>query len=67
MADPAFREEPALSLDYAGEREVLALLEEALGQPPKARWRWLDWKLRERAAIGRRVAHLLKLVEARGE
>lgn len=67
VSDPAFSEDRVVDLDRAGEREVLALLEEALGQPPAARRRWLAWKLGERAAIGRRVAHLLSLVEPHGE
>ena len=66
MPDPVLREE-SINLDRAGEREVLALLKEVLGEHPTARWKWLERKLSERAAVGRRVVYLLSLVEARNE
>lgn len=52
-------------LDARAERELLQLLEEALGQPRELRRAWLESKLKERAAVGRKLKDLIDLAESR--
>ena len=53
-------------LSPSAEREVLALLEEALDQPGDRRRQWLRQKLGEREEVGRHVERLLAFAERRG-
>lgn len=57
---------PMTDLGPLAEREVLALLDEALKQPGNRRSRWLRQKLGEREAVGRRVERLLRIAERLG-
>ena len=50
-------------LDENAERECLALLEEALSQPPAQRRIWLSEKLNQREKVNRKLEDLLELAE----
>ncbi len=48
------------------EREVLALLEEALNEPAESRRAWLERRLRQNLEIGSRVEDLLAVADRYG-